>query len=144
MRRDYFTLEVRGVDSSGLPTVAIDFNGPSDQLVGRLTDDAGEPLADEELDVTYRLRDDETGVASITNRVTGAYVLELNAEDEDVLEFIRAAREHGETDEGARYRVTVAIEGEQYLDLEKRTLLVYDADGELLRSESLIPSGVEL
>lgn len=148
MRRDYFTLEVANVDSSGMPTVHIDFEGPSDRLTGRLTDADGEPLDPGQVDVAYRLRDpvenpDADGVIAVTNRVTGSYILELNADAEDVLEFIAAARD-GEDDGDQRYRVRVTVDGEPVLDHEKSTFLVYEPDGELLRNRSLIPSGVEL
>jgi hypothetical protein len=142
MRRDYFTLEVANVDSSGLPTVHVDFEGPSEDFVDRLTDDSGEPLVAGELDVTYRLQNDDTGVFGVTNRVTGEFILEVNADNDDVLGFIRAARE-GDTD-ADRYRIRVTVDAEPVLDHEKETLLVYDPTGDLLRSDSLIPSGVEL
>ena len=149
MRRDYFTLEASNLDTSGVPTVAIDFEGPSDQLAERLTDATGEPLAADEVDVACRLQGpiDESpeAVVSVTNRVTGEFVLELNADSDDVLRFIDAAREYGkETDEQHRYRIQVSIDGDHFLQQHKGTFLVYDADGGLLRQHSLIPSGVEL
>ena len=82
----------------------------------------------------------------MTNRITGDFVLELNEDADDVLTFIRAAREYGhdaDADDG-RYRVEVRVDGEEAVAYEKQTFLVYDADGNLLRSHSLIPSGVEL
>lgn len=149
MRRDYFTLDVRNVDADGPPTVEIDFDGPADQLTDRLTA-GGEPLAADELDVAYRLQDppeatDATGVVGVTNRVTGEFILELNADAVDVFEFIDAAREFGkESEDGVRYRIAVAVDGDRLLDHGKGVFLVYDPDGELLRGHSLIPSGVEL
>ncbi|ELZ85626.1 hypothetical protein C453_07413 [Haloferax elongans ATCC BAA-1513] len=157
MRRDYFELDVRDVDWYGedepplQPTVSIDFYGPAEELRERFVGPDGELLAAEELDATLRLQgsvDDPetTGVVSVTNRVTGDYVMELNAPAEDVLQFIGAAREYGRTsdhDDG-RYRVDVAIEGDHFATFEKSTFLVYDVDGNLLRGQSLIPSGVEL
>jgi hypothetical protein len=157
MRRDYFELAVEHVDwvetggDPEQPTVGIDFHGPADLLRSRLTDPEGEPLDAEETDVSFRLREDgdgdgPSGVVAVTNRVTGEFVLELNEEAEDVLRFIDAAREYGRhADDGdGRYRVRVTVEGDPVVDYEKRTLLVYDAEGNLLRAESLIPSGVEL
>jgi hypothetical protein len=150
MRRDYFTLDVANVDSSGMPTVHIDFEGPSEQLSQRLTDASGEPLDADEIDVAYRLldpvdEDDAEGVVSVTNRVTGEFMLELNAGAADVLAFIDAARDYGSgTDGSRRYRVRITVDGEPFLDHEKATLLVYEPDGDLLRAHSLIPSGVEL
>jgi hypothetical protein len=157
MRRDYFTLDVRDVDwvdageEPHKPLVRIDFHGPRELLVERLTGGDGDLLPASETDVAFRLvdpLDDEgaSGVVGVTNRVTGDFVLELNESAEDVLRFIRAAREYGRTagtDDG-QYRVEISLDGEELVAYEKQTFLVYDADGFLLRSESLIPSGVEL
>jgi hypothetical protein len=156
MRRDYFTLDVRNVggeeepEEPGIPTVTIDFDGPDDQLTERLTDESGAVLEASDLDVSYRLHGpvddpDTEGVVAVTNRVTGDFVLELNADAGDVTRFVDAARAYGkDTDDGKRYRVEVTIAGESFATYEKSTLLVYDADGGLLRGHSLIPSGVEL
>jgi hypothetical protein len=149
MRRDYFTLDVRNLETDGPPTAHIDFDGPADQLRDRLTGAEG-PLAPQELDVAFRLQDSPeaegaTGVVALTNRVTGEFALELNADAEDVFRFINAAREFGkESEEGFRYRIAVTIEGEELLANEMDVFLVYGPAGELLRGRSLIPSGVEL
>ncbi len=158
MRRDYFTLEVRGIDwveeggSPATPTVVIDFEGPADELEARLTGSDGELLAAEQTDVALRLQgavdDEETmGVVSVTNRVTGDFVLELNENARDVLRFIRAARAYGkesDSDSDERYRVHIRVDGEELITYGKSTFLVYDREGHLLRQHSLIPSGVEL
>ena len=101
--------------------------------------------------MAFRLQDsleasDAGGVVSVTNRITGDFVLELNQTADDVLTFIRAAREYGRASDsdGGRYRVEVSIDGDEVVVYEKQTFLVYDAEGNLLRSHSLIPSGVEL
>lgn len=158
MRRDYFELDVDNVtwvDGGGdpkKPLVRIDFRGPREELERRLSDPSGTYLAAKETDVAFRLQDsleesDAGGVVSVTNRITGDFVLELNQTADDVLTFIRAAREYGHTaadsDDG-RYRVEVSIDGDDVVAYEKQTFLVYDAQGNLLRSHSLIPSGVEL
>ncbi|MGM0592731.1 MAG: DUF5793 family protein [Halobacteriota archaeon] len=157
MRRDYFELNVEHidwVDSGGdpqKPEVHIDFNGPDELLRERLTGTDGDVLDAAETDVAFRLVDPLTepeaaGVVGVTNRITGDFILELNEEAEDVLRFIRAAREFGKNagDHDGHYRVEISVEGEQVVAYEKNTFLVYDADGSLLRSQSLIPSGVEL
>jgi hypothetical protein len=157
MRRDYFELDVRNidwVDAGGdpeKPLVRIDFRGPAELLRDRLTGTDDELLSAGETDVAFRLQgsvDDPTatGVVGVTNRFTGDFVLELNEDAADVLRFIRAAREYGriaDADDG-RYRVEITLDGEPLVTYEKRTFLVYDAEGSLLREESLIPSGVEL
>ena len=157
MRRDYFELDVRDVDwyedgrSPLQPTVSIDFYGPPKELRKRFSGPNGEVLAAEDLDVSLRLQGpiddpDTRGVVSVTDRLTGDYVLELNADAEDVLQFIGAAREYGRSsdDTDGRYRVDVAIEDDHFATFEKSMFLVYDTDGNLLRGQSLIPSGVEL
>jgi len=150
MRRDYFTLDVGNLNADGPPTAHIRFDGPAEQLVDRLTGDDDEALSPEELDVAFRLQspaedEDASGVVAVTNRVTGAFVLELNADADDVFRFIDAAREFGkDADREFRYRVRVTADDEELLAHEMNVFLVYDPDGELLRGRSLIPSGVEL
>ncbi|OYR56332.1 DUF5793 family protein [Halorubrum halodurans] len=154
MRRDYFELTVEGVaEDAGEPTtplVRIDFHGPEGLLRDRLSDADGELLSASEIDVAFRLREplesgDAEGVVGVTNRFTGDFVLELNESADDVLPFIRAARESVDaTGDDARYRVEIDLDGERLASYDKETFLVYDHEGNLLRSESLIPSGVEL
>ncbi|WP_132057587.1 DUF5793 family protein [Halorussus amylolyticus] len=157
MRRDYFTLDVRNVDwvetgdEARKPTVLIDFEGPSSTLRERLTGTNDELLDATETDVAFRLQgpvdDPETaGVVSVTNRITGDFVLELNEDADDVLKFIRAAREYGKKagDADGRYHVEISIEGDDLVEYDKGTFLVYNSEGNLLRQHSLIPSGVEL
>lgn len=158
MRRDYFELDVANVDwveeggDPEQPRVLIDFRGPEELLRERLTGAGDDLLEAEEIDVAYRMQEsheddpEATGVVGVTNRITGDFVFELNEEADDVLQFIQAAREYGKAadDEDGRYRVDIELEGESLVTYEKSTFLVYDADGSLLRTESLIPSGVEL
>ncbi|RQG99790.1 DUF5793 family protein [Natrarchaeobius oligotrophus] len=156
MRREHFTLDVRNIDwvetddEPRKPSVSIDFTGPSTLLRERLTGPDGDVLEAGETDVALRLQEplaaDAAGVVSVTNRVTGEFILELNEDADDVLKFIRAARGYGEdaTDDEGRYEVELTLEGEHFVSYDKRTFLVYDDEGSLLRQHSLIPSGVEL
>lgn len=157
MRRDYFTIEARGlegVEDGGepeQPAVIIDFEGPASLLQDRIAGPSAELLDDSEIDVSFRYRTqlddpDARGVLSLTNRVTGDYVLELNTEAELIRDFVRAAGEYGKhvgNDED-RYRVEVRVDGDRAVTYTKRTFLLYNRDGNLLRNDSLIPSGVEL
>ncbi|ELY27791.1 hypothetical protein C500_14121 [Natrialba magadii ATCC 43099] len=156
MRREHFTLHVSNVDwvetdeEPSKPSVSIDFTGPAAMLRERLTGPGDEVLDAGETDVALRLQEpldgDAAGVVSVTNRVTGDFILELNEEATDVLRFIRAARGYGEeeNDDDGRYEVEITLDGEQFVTYDKRTFLVYDDEGSLLRQHSLIPSGVEL
>ncbi len=146
MRRDYFTLGLRNVDDAadGQPTVHVEYNGPSDAFETRLTSETA-------VDVAFRFQTpvDDTapsGVFSIADRMTGEFVLEVNADATDILALIDAARAYGEAtnDTTKEYSVRIERDGERLFETDKRTLLVYDQDGSLLRQHSLIPSGVEL
>ncbi len=157
MRRDYFELEVENVnwvdegEDPRKPQVNIDFRGPADSLEDRFAAPDGDTLEASETDVAFRLQEDHrddpeaTGVVGVTNRITGDFILELNESADNVLRFIRAARAYGKAADGdGRYRVEVSVEEERLVSYEKETFLVYDSEGNLLRRESLIPSGVEL
>lgn len=159
MRREQFDLEISNVDwingdsDPRLPTLGIHFDGEASTLrdeLSKTTDDAESAREPREIDITVRLHgspDDGKagGVVAVTDRVTGEYILELHVDADDVLTFITAARRYGEQmDNTARYSVQLsAADGEAGV-YEKRTLLVYGDDGELLRQYSLIPSGVEI
>jgi hypothetical protein len=156
MRRDHFELAAHNIDwvetgdPPAEPRVVIDFDGPKETLTDRLTGPSGDLLDESETDVTFRLQDplddpDAAGVVSVTDRITGEFLLELNEDADDVLRFVRAAREYGQsTDDSGRYSVVIRIDGDTVATYSKSTFLVYDANGSLLRSKSLIPSGVEL
>ncbi|MGQ3412291.1 DUF5793 family protein [Natrinema sp. LN54] len=155
MRREHFTLDVNNIDwvetggEPEKPAVSIDFTGPATMLRERLTGPDGDVLEANETDTALRLQgplgDDTTGVVSVTNRVTGEFILELNEDADDVLQFIRAARGYGEdADDEGRYEVAITLDGDPFVTYDKQTFLVYDDEGSLLRQHSLIPSGVEL
>jgi hypothetical protein len=152
MRRDYFTLDVRHVDGEDdrKPVVGLDFDGPSGLLDERLTDESGSSLDASEIDVAFRYTtsvdaDDADGVFSVTNRLTGAFILETNTDADPITRLIQTARSEEVADaDGGRYEVEIRRQSGEKTVYDKRTLLVYDADGDLRREHSLIPSGVEL
>lgn len=143
MRRDYFTVEVQSdPDDDGMPTISIDYDGPSASLRERLTTADGSTLDGDELDVTVRRQPgEEQGVLSLTNRLTGDFVLEATVETPAILDLVDAAQtQSGES----RFELRLTDGEGKSLVYEKSTLLVYATDGSLKRQESLIPGGVEL
>ncbi|MEF8814001.1 MAG: DUF5793 family protein [Halovenus sp.] len=147
MRRDHFTLTARDVDDEDAePTLVIEYNGPEETLTSQLTE-GGTVLAAGDIDAAFRLKepmdsDGATGVFSLTHRVTGEYLLEANGPASEVLDLVDAARNGAEED--ADYRIDIERESGEPISYELDRLLVYDANGGLLRQHSLIPSGVEL
>ncbi|MHB9286024.1 DUF5793 family protein [Halobacteriales archaeon Cl-PHB] len=146
MRRDYFTLHVRNVppEESAVPTLVVTYDGPSDELTAHLLDEDGETIPAAALDVACRLREDDhsdTCVLSLTHRVTGEYLVEINGDADAIRSLVEAARD---CDKEPAYRVRIERPDADPVVYDKRTLLVYDEDGDLLRGDSLIPSGVEL
>lgn len=149
MRRDYFSLDIR--PDEGVPTLQVDFEGSAQNLSERLQGTSGR-LDARDVDVAYRLlptedgaafgSDGTEGVLSVTNRVTGAFILELNADSADIATFLQAA--HDAADGDSQYRLVVGSDEEELATYEKDTFLVYDAEGNLVRDHSLIPSGVEI
>jgi len=140
MRRDHFTVEAESARDT--PAVAITFDGPAGTLAERLAE-GGVPEGDD-IDVVLRLQGpvddpDTVGVLSLTRRLTGEYLLEVNADATDVLDVVSAARDAENT-----YLVRIERPDAKTVVYEKKTLLVYDEEGSLLRQHSLIPSGVEL
>lgn len=156
MRREQFTLEVlhvswvEGDTDPEQPVLSIYFDGDQGSIRPRLTTSSGEVLNEQTIDITIRLQDapegsSPGGVVAVTNREIGEYIAEINVDMDEMLSFITAARRYGEsTDDIARYSVEITTEEGTLASFEKRTLLVYSSDGELLRQHSLIPSGVEI
>ena len=157
MRREHFELDVRNIDwvaadgDPQQPVARIAFSGPSEELQDRLSDVDDTQLDGEQIDVAFRLRapfeeTGATGVVGVTNRLTGDFIFETNEDAEDVIKFIDAAREYGQATNSpdSRYRIRLSFEDGDTTTYDKGTFLVYDDEGDLLRSQSLIPSGVEL
>jgi len=128
----------------------ITVTGTTDQLQERLTSADGNRLTADMVDVAFRLTEsiaedpEAEGVVSVANRLTGDFIFETNEDADDVFQFIHAASEYGrKTDSNGRYRIEIVVDGET-VTYDKGTFLVYDDEGDLLRGQSLIPSGVEL
>lgn len=148
MRRDYFTLDVTTGDETK-PQITVGFDGPAKSFEDRLTDEAGMTIDTEQLDVTYRLHDDAldaggSGVLAVTDRITGDFVLECNADAGMIDQLVSAARENDDNNADGRYQFSVTVNDQEMLSCDRDIFLVYNTEGDLLRQHSLIPSGVEL
>jgi len=143
MRRDYFTIDIRPEpDDDGIPTIAIEYTGPSGGLRDRLTETAETTLDSSELDVAFRHQaDSEGGVLSLTDRMTGEFIFEVAATVEALDALVSAAQRR---DGDGTYEVRLTDSDGKSLVYEKEILLVYDEEGSLLRQRSLIPGSVEL
>lgn len=149
MRRDHFTVAVRDADT-GQPMLDISYDGPSELLRQQLTDDGGDVFEPDTVDAAFRLQgsldEAETkGVFSLTHRLTGEFLLEVNMTADDVFSLIDSVRGQSDEDgEGSSYRIRIDQDEGDRIELEKEALFVYDTSGDLLHQQSLIPSGVEL
>lgn len=149
MRRDHFTVATANLDpaTSDSPALDIQYDGPTETLTEQLSTSDEGVLTAGDIDAAYRFQADPdeseaVGVFSLTNRVTGEYLLECNVAGDDVLDLVEAAR--AETEDDASYQISIYSEADDPIVYDLNSLLVYDPNGNLLRQHSLIPSGVEL
>ncbi|WP_128904742.1 DUF5793 family protein [Halorubrum amylolyticum] len=155
MQGDQFTigftttgLAGTGADS-GQPVLRLAFDGSRDRLQELLSERLPDDINEEAVDVSFRglspSDGTDEGVLSLSDRVTGAYVLEIKTQEEPILEFVQAVREYAaRTGHQAAYRIVMQANAETVTVFEKTLLLVYDANGTLRRHASLIPSDIEL
>lgn len=148
--RDYFTLDVTTGERTK-PQITVSFDGPSEQFMEQLGADTGPApsLDSDRIDVSYRLHDDSmalgtSGVFAVTDRVTGDFILECNADAGTIDRLVTAAREHDDSTTDGQYQFTLTVNEQEVLSCDRDLFLVYSTEGELLRQHSLIPSGVEL
>lgn len=156
MERDHVSIAVEDAgwigteDDPTQPRVVIEVSAEAVETIRDRIEPDGTPLDAAEVDVALRLLEsldeDAGGVLGVSNRLTGEYILELNVGAASVIEFVRAARAYGEVaaDDEGQYEIVIVLDGTPLVSYEKRTFLVYDDEGSLLRQQSLIPSGVEL
>lgn len=157
MERTEFTVEVSHTEGDETdpdpqaeqPTLHIQFDGSTAKLRELLSERLREGMDATEIDISYRSsqRTDHpnAGVLTLSDRVTGAPILEVEAAPDliaSVVQTVRANAEHSGGD--ARYQLEIGTDATILTTFERELLLVYDADGTLRRRVSLIPSGVEI
>lgn len=82
------------------------------------------------------------GRLSITNRVTGEYILEGTVAFQDMKDFAVRAKEYGQRTETIPYAVELQCADEETRQLPQRVFLMYNAEGDVIRELSVIPQDV--
>jgi len=141
MRREDFTVET---EDGEFPTLTVRFSGTAREINDKLDDDGSSRVA-ADLDIAFRRTpgDGGDGVLGVTDRVTGEFIFEADA-TVDVIESVVTAATPPADEDDPLYRLRVEPGDGEPLEAEKRTLLVYGADGDLDRQHSLIPGSVEI
>jgi hypothetical protein len=155
MRRQEFTLATRhvtpeaGADTGPLPTLRVEYEGSPTELRAALRGGDDTPLEEPDIDVSHRpkggFEEGGEGVLAVADRLTGAYVCECNVGTGVVLDFLAAAKRRAAAVDGPpTYRIQFVAEGTPVRTYEMDTFLLYNRDGEVRESESLLPSGAQL
>lgn len=136
-------------DSSKQPLLCITCHGPASDLNDALPTPDGE-ISGECIDVAVRLQppvenEPERAVLSLSQRVTGQFILEAPLKTPRLWEFIDAANQYAAAVNTEHcFSLRVQTHDEHVAIHDKRTLLVYDSNGVLLRTQSLIPHSIEI
>lgn len=155
MQRDTFRMDVGKTGwlaaggQSEQPVLNLYFDGPRTRLKELLTSRLRDDISAEELDVSFRFlspaSEADTGVFSLSDRVTGDFILECEGAADSIRTFVQTVGEYANrSGRDAQYEVQIRADTNVVASFEKELLLVYNADGTLLRHASLIPSGVEM
>lgn len=140
MRREDFTIES---ELDGVATLRVTFGGTPESLRERLDSDGVNRDATD-FDVAYRHTPREgDGILGVTDRMTGEFIFEAAVSEATIETLVQHARADDSEDE-PRYRLRIDPGDDDPMTVDKRTLLVYDADGSLIRKQSLIPGSVEI
>lgn len=156
MRRENLSADIENVDwvdteqQPDQPCFTIEFDGPEEELRDRFRKPDNSGYTPDDLDIFYRLQKSDHpsvtgGVFSISDSLTGELLIEINASPDLIEKFVYAVRQYASTvDEDIRFEVRIRVQDQQVAVFDKETLLVYGADGTLLRRRSLIPDGIEI
>jgi len=132
------------------PILTVPYTDSPSTLRGRLATPDGSPLSAEQIDVTFRHNSPPQdahrhGILGISNNVTGDFILEYRTDPTPIQTLVQAARQYAkESQQDVIYTLRVTTGAEEMTSYEKHILLVYDADGTLLKHHSLIPNDIEL
>jgi hypothetical protein len=132
------------------PCININYGGPINHLEDQLQQPDGRRYTSSDFDVNYRFQETKHpestgGVLSITDRISGEYILEADAYTDRIGTFIHAVNRYADvTGHTPQYRIVIQASENQVASFEKNGFLVYSSEGQLLRDRSLIPDSVEI
>lgn len=132
-----------------MPCLEMQIDGPKEMVVKRLQAPDEDPYEPQNIDVFYRHQavepPVESGVLSLADRLTGAYILEIPTSPHLIEKLVYAVQQYGKRREASpQFEMKIQIEDRQLASFSKDTLLIYGTDDVLLRERSLIPSGIEI
>jgi hypothetical protein len=134
MRRDYFDVTLR---SGTAPELVVTYDGPD----GELSNHIQTVRTADDIDVAFRHRTADSGVLSLTDRITGEFVLEATVSIETIDTVVSSAKQASDSSE---YALRLIADGTEQITSHNQTLLVYSSDGDLLRDRSLVSESIEL
>lgn len=155
MRRDKLSVELVNAhcperSEPRPPRFVVRFDGPEAELASQFHNPGGSVYTPEQLDVSFREQPPSngppsTGVFSVSDRLTGEFLFEVNASTGLIGAFSDAVRRYAETiDAPPQYEVALWAAGTERAVFTKDTFLVFQQDGTLLRHHSVIPTSIEL
>ena len=130
------------------PELVFQFDGDYETLIDQLPNTGTGGDYPEEIDVTFQLHsavdDSDRGTLALSDRTTGEYLIEMEVSANRIFEFVLSVHQYADKvgNEG-EYGVTFEAENGTAMEYIVEPLLVYQMDGELYRSRSLIPTWVE-
>lgn len=156
MQRNQRSAERFSVETVGVKWVATDgepvrpvlrfaFDGSRDSIGQRLLRRLRDDTTSDDMVVSHRRGPTgRRGVLSISDRVTGRYLLEADVKIGLIPEFVNAVSRYADdTGSDRRYRVEIDANDGSVTGFETGLLLLYD-EQTLLHESSLVPASVEL
>lgn len=136
-------------EGSGRPVLRIQFEGARTHLTDQLRAQLRTGTSAEDIDISFRSLGPSTtaerGVLAVTDRVTGDYIFECEGDVELIHDLIKTVGEYADSPgETTAYAVEIRARNDVVSEFSKEVLLVYTADGTLLRDKSLIPGHIEM
>lgn len=156
MRRGRLSVALTNVDwvESELPPeqpyLSITFDGPEEELKERFRKSKDSGYTPDDLDFCYRIQQSSHptvsgGVFSVSDRLTGEYLFEIDVSVKTIEKFVYAVRRYATTrDEETRYGVEIRVGNRPVAEFGKEIFLVYGSERTLLRHRSLIPDEIEI